>query len=59
MERKKFKEHIREEFHCFAEGMSTVNKQDFKIVNISGGAYSELVDVARNTVVSDYEPATE
>ena len=54
-----FKEYITEELHCFADGMSTAIKQDFKFVNISGGAYSELVDVTRTTVVSDYQPATE
>ena len=54
-----FKEYIREELYCFAEGMSTSMKQDFKCVNIAGGAYSELVDVTRTTVVSDYQPATE
>ena len=39
--------------------MSTAMKQDFKFVNIAGGAYSELVDVTRTTVVSDYQPAAE
>ena len=34
-------------------------KQDFKFVNIAGGVYSELVDVTRTIVVSDYHPATE
>ena len=34
-----FKEYIREELHCFAEGMSTAMKQYLKIVNISGRAY--------------------
>ena len=53
-----FKEYIREELHCFAEGMLTEMKQDFKYVNIAGGAYSELVDVTRTTVVSDYYPDT-
>ena len=52
------KVYIREEVHFFAEGMSTAMKQDFKFVNISGGAYSELVDVTRTTVISDYQPAT-
>ena len=55
----KFKEYIREELHCFTEGMSTAMKQDLKFVNISGGAYRELVDVTKTTVVSDYQPATE
>ena len=54
-----FKEYIREELHCFAEVMSTAMKQDFKFVKITGGAYSELVDLTRTTVVSDYQPATE
>ena len=54
-----FKEYIREEFHCFEEGMLTAMKQDFKFVNTAGGAYSELVDVTITTVVSDYQPATE
>ena len=39
--------------------MSTEMKQDFKFVNIAGGAYSKLVDVTRTTVVSDYQPAAE
>ena len=34
-------------------------KQDFRFVNIAGGAYSEFVDVTRTTVVSDYQHATE
>ena len=54
-----FKEYIREELHCFAEGMLTAMNQDFKFFNISGGAYSNLVDVTRTIVVSDYQPATE
>ena len=53
-----FKEYIREELHCFVEGMLTAMKQNFEFVNIGGGAYSELVDVNRTTVVSDYYPAT-
>ena len=54
-----FKEYIREELHCFAEVMSMAMKQDFKFVSIAGRAYSELVDVTRTKVVSDYQPATE
>ena len=49
-----FKEYIKEELHCFAEGISTAMKKDFKFVNIAGEAYIELVDVTRTTVVSDY-----
>ena len=37
----------------------TEMKQDFKFVNIDGGAYNELVDVTRTTVVSEYDTATE
>ena len=54
-----FKEYIQEELHCFAEGISTATKQDFKFVNITGRAYIELVDVTRTTGFSDYQPATE
>ena len=54
-----FKEYIREELYCFAEGMSIAMKQYFNIFNITGGAYSELMDVTRTTVVSDYQPPTE
>ena len=53
-----FKEYIREELHFFVKGMSMAMNQDFKFVNIAGGAYSELVGVTRTTVVSDYQPAT-
>ena len=54
-----FKEYIREKLHCFAEGMSTAMKQDFKFVKIAGEAYSEFVGVTRTTVVSDYHPTEE
>ena len=43
----------------FYEGHVAAMKQDFRFVNISGGAYSELVDVTRTTVVSDYQPDVE
>ena len=59
MERGDFKEYIRKELHCVAEGMSTAMKQDFKFVNIYGGVDSELVDVTRTKVVSDYQPDIE
>ena len=49
-----FKEYIREELYCFAEGMSTATNQDFIFVNIAGGAYIELLDATITTVVSDY-----
>ena len=54
-----FKEYIREELHCFVEGMSTAMKQDIKIFNITGGGYNKLVNVTRTTVVIDYQPVTE
>ena len=54
-----FKEYIREELHCFAEGMLAAMKQDFKIFNIPVRAYSDLVDVTRTTVVRDYQPAAD
>ena len=54
-----FKGYIREELHYFVEGVLTAMKQDFKFVNITGGAYSKLVDVNRTTVVGDYHPDTE
>ena len=53
-----FKEYIREELNCFAEGMSTAMRKYFKIFNIDVRAYSELVDVNITTVVSDYKTAT-
>ena len=34
-------------------------KQDFKLLDIAGGAYSKLVGVTRTTVVSYYQPATD
>ena len=34
-----FKNYIQEEFYCFAEGMSTAMKQDFKFVKIAAEAY--------------------
>ena len=39
--------------------MLTAMKKYVKLVNISGGAYSELVGVTRTTVVSDCWPAAE
>ena len=53
-----FKGYIREELHCFLEVMLTAMNQYFKFVNMTGGAYSKLVDVTRSTVVSDYQPTT-
>ena len=49
-----FKEYLREKLHCFAEGMLTATKKDFKCVIIAGGAYRELLDATITTVVSDY-----
>ena len=50
-----FIEYIREEFTCFALGMSKDMKRKFNSVNISGGANNELVDVTRNTIFSAYD----
>ena len=37
-----FKEYIIEELHCFAEGILTAMKQDFKFVNIAGGGIQQI-----------------
>jgi hypothetical protein len=37
-----FKEYIREELHCFSEGMTKSMKRNFKFVNVSGGAYQDV-----------------
>ena len=58
MERGDFKEYIRGELYCFAEGVSNAMNQDFKCVNIAGETYSNLVDVTRTTVVSGYQPTS-
>ena len=34
-------------------------KQDFKFVNIAGGAYRELFDVTSTEVVTSYQSAAE
>ena len=34
-------------------------KQEFKIFDISDGAYSELVGVTKTTMVSDYQHITD
>jgi hypothetical protein len=46
-----FKEYIREELHCFSEGMTKSMKCNFKFVNVSGGAYH---DVAAQCLELDY-----
>ena len=51
-----FKEYIQEELYCFVEGIFTAMKHDFQFVKIDGGSYSKLVDVTRNTVISNYYP---
>ena len=43
----------------FCGGHVDCNEERFKIFNISGGAYSELVYVTITTVVSDYQPDIE
>lgn len=37
-----FKEYIREELHCFSNGMSRKMKQTFNFVNIAGGAFHDI-----------------
>ena len=37
-----FKEYIREELHCFSDGMSTKMRQKFNFVNISGGVFHDV-----------------
>ena len=59
MDRGDFKKYIKEGLNFSAETMSTATKQYFKFVSITGGAYSELLDVTRTTVVSEYQPAKE
>ena len=49
----------REELHCFDEGIPTAMKKSLKFFKIAGGAYIELVDVNRTTVVIDYQPDAE
>ena len=39
-----FKEYIREELHCFSEGMSSSMKKLFHFVNVSGGAYHDVTN---------------
>jgi len=50
-----FKEYIREELHSFSEGMSKAMAHNFNFVHVAGGAYNELVDITRSTVVRDYQ----
>ena len=54
-----FKDYIREKLYLFEKGMLTAMKQDFEFFMIAGRAYSQLLDVTRTTVVSDYQPTTE
>ena len=39
-----FKEYIREELACFAEGMSTKMKTKFHFVNVAGNAFHDVTD---------------
>ncbi len=43
--------YIREELHCFSEGMTKNMKRNFKFVNVSGGAYQDVTD---QCLESDY-----
>jgi hypothetical protein len=46
-----FKEYIREELHCFSEGMSKKMKTHFRFVNIAGGVYHDVTD---SVIATDY-----
>ena len=50
-----FKEYIREELAGFSAGMSKSMKKNFKFVNISGGAHSDVHDVTDTMMLADYE----
>jgi hypothetical protein len=39
-----FKEYIREELHCYAEGMSKSMKKMFGFVNIAGGGFTDVTE---------------
>jgi hypothetical protein len=39
-----FKEYIREELHCFSDGMSKAMKQCFKFINVTGHALTEVTN---------------
>ena len=49
------KEYIREELHTFSEGISKAMAHNFNFVHVAGGAYNELVDITRSTVVREYQ----
>ena len=40
-----FKDYIREQLACFAEGMTTAMRQQFNFVNVEGGVASDITDV--------------
>jgi hypothetical protein len=46
-----FKEHICEELVCYSAGMATNMKWNFKLINISGNAYH---DIMAKCVEEDY-----
>ena len=52
----KHSKQIREELHCFSEGISTAMKQDFEFVKIDGCAYIKLVGVTGTAVATNYQP---
>ena len=41
-----FKEYIREQLHCFSDGMSRRMKQKFNFVNIEGGTFHDITTFA-------------
>ena len=46
-----FKEYVREELHCFSEGMPRSMKKCFNFVNVAGGAHH---DVTSATMLEAY-----
>ncbi len=47
-----FKEYVRDELACFSTGMSRDMKQKFGFVNISGNAFSDIMDACINAEYS-------
>ena len=50
-----FKEYIREELACFSKRMSKSTKRKFGVVNIAGGAYSNIVNVTKTVMTMEYD----
>jgi hypothetical protein len=50
-----FKEYIREQLHCFSDGMSSQMKQKFNFVNIEEGA---CFDITSTVITQPYHAPT-